>query len=310
MHPPPQAYHGRANVSTGPKPPQLPMQNKPPLMANNVIQTAIQQGGSLPLMQPKTILKHPSQYKPIISQPQQQHQPQQQQQQQPSQTSQPSTLDGKAALTNNVNNVQSVATTSTLHSIPSQSQSNNLPGSQNPAEKVKSNQTAESKSHRALNSSIELIEEIANVFTETVPKFNAAPSSKQLGKSSTTPTTSPETSIIEVSAASDQIKQISVGENVGQSKDKTPMCLVNELARFNKIQHQYRLTGEQGPAHKKRFTVTLKLGDEEYSSDGASIKKAQHLAAADAITKTQYKHPPAKLNRGKITNGKIDGRGK
>lgn len=69
------------------------------------------------------------------------------------------------------------------------------------------------------------------------------------------------------------------------------------------------MTGEQGPAHKKRFTVTLKLGDEEYSSDGASIKKAQHLAAADAITKTQYKHPPAKLNRSRIINGKIDGRG-
>lgn len=69
------------------------------------------------------------------------------------------------------------------------------------------------------------------------------------------------------------------------------------------------MTGEQGPAHKKRFTVTLKLGDEEYSSDGASIKKAQHLAAADAITKTQYKHPPAKSSRSRI-NGKIDGRGK
>ncbi|KAJ6641550.1 Maternal effect protein staufen [Pseudolycoriella hygida] len=106
-----------------------------------------------------------------------------------------------------------------------------------------------------------------------------------------------ETSIIEVSAASDQIKQLSVTDSITSGKDKTPMCLVNELARFNKIQHQYRLTGEQGPAHKKRFTVTLKLGDEEYSSDGTSIKKAQHLAAADAITKTQYKHPPAKSNR-------------
>lgn len=68
------------------------------------------------------------------------------------------------------------------------------------------------------------------------------------------------------------------------------------------------MTGEQGPAHKKRFTVTLKLGDEEYSSDGASIKKAQHLAAADAITKTQYKHPPAKSNRSRV-NGKMEGRG-
>lgn len=44
------------------------------------------------------------------------------------------------------------------------------------------------------------------------------------------------------------------------NKEKTPMCLINELARYNKIQHQYRLTSEQGPAHKKRFTVTLKLG--------------------------------------------------
>lgn len=69
------------------------------------------------------------------------------------------------------------------------------------------------------------------------------------------------------------------------------------------------MTGEQGPAHKKRFTVTLKLGDEEYSSDGASIKKAQHLAAAEAVAKTQYKHPPAKSNRARII-GKIESRGK
>ncbi|XP_019760431.1 double-stranded RNA-binding protein Staufen homolog 2 isoform X2 [Dendroctonus ponderosae] len=82
-------------------------------------------------------------------------------------------------------------------------------------------------------------------------------------------------------------------------KEKTPMCLVNELARYNKIQHQYRLTGEQGPAHKKIFTVTLKLGKEEYEAEGPSIKKAQHSAAAKALTKTEFKHPPPKsiLNR-------------
>ena len=34
---------------------------------------------------------------------------------------------------------------------------------------------------------------------------------------------------------------------------KTPMCLINELARYNKIQQQYRLTDEAGPAHKKTF---------------------------------------------------------
>ncbi|PNF27238.1 hypothetical protein B7P43_G05304 [Cryptotermes secundus] len=84
---------------------------------------------------------------------------------------------------------------------------------------------------------------------------------------------------------------------LANTKEKTPMCLVNELARFNKIQHQYRLTNEQGPAHKKRFTVTLKLGDEEYSAEGASIKKAQHSAASEALGHTQYKHPPPKTQR-------------
>nr|XP_016929161.1 maternal effect protein staufen [Drosophila suzukii] len=80
-------------------------------------------------------------------------------------------------------------------------------------------------------------------------------------------------------------------------KDKTPMCLVNELARYNKITHQYRLTGERGPAHCKTFTVTLMLGDEEYSADGFKIKKAQHLAASKAIEDTTYKHPPPKIRR-------------
>ncbi|XP_017049808.1 maternal effect protein staufen isoform X2 [Drosophila ficusphila] len=80
-------------------------------------------------------------------------------------------------------------------------------------------------------------------------------------------------------------------------KDKTPMCLVNELARYNKITHQYRLTGERGPAHCKTFTVTLMLGNEEYSADGFKIKKAQHLAASKAIEETTYKHPPPKIRR-------------
>ena len=87
-------------------------------------------------------------------------------------------------------------------------------------------------------------------------------------------------------------------ESLASTKEKTPMCLVNELARYNKLQHQYRLIGEQGPAHKKRFTVILKLGEqEEYASEGLSIKKAQHSAAKDAILKTAYKHPPLKINR-------------
>lgn len=86
-------------------------------------------------------------------------------------------------------------------------------------------------------------------------------------------------------------------ESLANAKEKTPMCLVNELARFNKILHQYRLVKENGPAHKKRFTVVLKLGDEEYAAEDLSIKKAQHAAAKDAIMKTAYKHPPLKKNR-------------
>ena len=50
-----------------------------------------------------------------------------------------------------------------------------------------------------------------------------------------------------------------------------------------------------GPAHKKSFTVCLKLGDsEEYIASGPSIKKAQHAAAAIALEKTSLKHPPPK----------------
>ncbi|XP_026731557.1 double-stranded RNA-binding protein Staufen homolog 2, partial [Trichoplusia ni] len=77
------------------------------------------------------------------------------------------------------------------------------------------------------------------------------------------------------------------------SKEKTPMCLVNELARYNKIKHQYRLTSETGPAHKKVFTVTLRLGDtEEYTAEGSSIKRAQHAAASAALGATSFTPPP------------------
>lgn len=64
---------------------------------------------------------------------------------------------------------------------------------------------------------------------------------------------------------------------------------------FLQLTQQYRLTNEQGPAHQRRFTVTLTLGTEEYTAEGGSIKKAQHAAASEAITKTKYKHPPMKL---------------
>ncbi|XP_034026083.1 double-stranded RNA-binding protein Staufen homolog [Thalassophryne amazonica] len=51
-------------------------------------------------------------------------------------------------------------------------------------------------------------------------------------------------------------------ENMANPKEKTPMCLVNELARFNRIQPQYKLLSERGPAHAKIFTVQLTLGEQ------------------------------------------------
>lgn len=92
--------------------------------------------------------------------------------------------------------------------------------------------------------------------------------------------------------------------NLANTKEKTPMCLINELARFNKVTHQYTLVDEQGPAHKKNFYVKLQLGEkEEYSASGASIKKAQHAAAAIALEKTEFKHPPPKPQRNFMNPG-------
>uniref|UniRef100_A0A673LGH4 Double-stranded RNA-binding protein Staufen homolog 2-like n=1 Tax=Sinocyclocheilus rhinocerous TaxID=307959 RepID=A0A673LGH4_9TELE len=74
-------------------------------------------------------------------------------------------------------------------------------------------------------------------------------------------------------------------------KEKTPMCLVNELARFNRIQPQYNLLNEKGPAHAKIFTVQLCFGNQVWESEGSSIKKAQHSAATKALTESVLPQP-------------------
>ncbi|XP_045181641.2 double-stranded RNA-binding protein Staufen homolog isoform X2 [Mercenaria mercenaria] len=95
------------------------------------------------------------------------------------------------------------------------------------------------------------------------------------------------------------IQQQQLLSSLANTKEKTPMCLINELARFNRVTHQYTLVDEQGPAHKKTFFVKLQIGDkEEYSASGPSIKKAQHAAAGMALEKTEFKHPPPKPRRG------------
>ncbi|XP_071383077.1 double-stranded RNA-binding protein Staufen homolog 1 isoform X1 [Centroberyx affinis] len=85
--------------------------------------------------------------------------------------------------------------------------------------------------------------------------------------------------------------------NMANPKEKTPMCLVNELARFNKIQPEYKLLCEQGPAHSKIFSVRLTLGDQHWEAEGTSIKKAQHSAAASALAETTLPKPTVRTPR-------------
>jgi len=103
---------------------------------------------------------------------------------------------------------------------------------------------------------------------------------------SVAPTSSPAV-VVSQTLASGEVNET----GLANIKEKTPMCLVNELARYNKISHQYKLVDETGPAHKKIFSVVLKLGEEEYAATGPSIKKAQHAAAESSLRDTKYKHP-------------------
>lgn len=128
----------------------------------------------------------------------------------------------------------------------------------------------------------------------------------------------PSASVTSTSAAA-------VSSNMANPKEKTPMCLVNELARFNKVQPEYKLLSEQGPAHSKViplgrwqdfsllervgedhprqvFTVQLTLGDQHWEAEGTSIKKAQHAAAAKALEGTKFPRPTARPSRGEGKN--------
>ncbi|XP_075427387.1 double-stranded RNA-binding protein Staufen homolog 1 isoform X3 [Ascaphus truei] len=128
----------------------------------------------------------------------------------------------------------------------------------------------------------------------------------------------PSASVTSTSAAA-------VSSNMANPKEKTPMCLVNELARFNKVQPEYKLLSEQGPAHSKviplgrwqdysllervaedhprqMFTVQLTLGDQHWEAEGTSIKKAQHAAAAKALEGTDFPKPTARPSRGEGKN--------
>ncbi|XP_051468739.1 double-stranded RNA-binding protein Staufen homolog 2 isoform X2 [Apus apus] len=91
-------------------------------------------------------------------------------------------------------------------------------------------------------------------------------------------------------------------DNMANPKEKTPMCLVNELARFNRIQPQYKLLNERGPAHAKMFTVQLTLGEQTWEAEGSSIKKAQHGAASKALNETTLPKPTPRPPKNNVNN--------
>ncbi|XP_018424682.1 PREDICTED: double-stranded RNA-binding protein Staufen homolog 2 isoform X4 [Nanorana parkeri] len=133
------------------------------------------------------------------------------------------------------------------------------------------------------------------------------------GSTTETATGSPPESLVDSSssasspgvAAEDgkaKFLEVPLHENMTNPKEKTPMCLVNELARFNRIQPQYKLLDERGPAHSKLFTVQLTLGDQSWDAESTSIKKAQHAAASLALKETKLPKPAARQMKNMINN--------
>ncbi|KAJ7338925.1 hypothetical protein JRQ81_012827 [Phrynocephalus forsythii] len=91
-------------------------------------------------------------------------------------------------------------------------------------------------------------------------------------------------------------------DNMANPKEKTPMCLINELARFNRIQPLYKLLNERGPAHAKMFTVQLTLGEQTWEAEGSSIKKAHHSAASKALNESTLPKPTPRPPKNNVNN--------
>ncbi|XP_033849522.3 double-stranded RNA-binding protein Staufen homolog 2 isoform X2 [Acipenser ruthenus] len=113
--------------------------------------------------------------------------------------------------------------------------------------------------------------------------------------SSSTSCSSPAAGLVESTVSANA--PASPQENMANPKEKTPMCLVNELARFNRIQPQYKLLNERGAAHAK-----LTLGEQIWEAEGSSIKKAQHSAAATALTETTLPKPSLRPPKGETNS--------
>ncbi|CAF1483221.1 unnamed protein product [Rotaria sordida] len=81
------------------------------------------------------------------------------------------------------------------------------------------------------------------------------------------------------------------------SNKKSALQLINELANFNKVTTKYDLIKETGPAHCKQFEVQLTIANEIYTGIGTSIKRAQQVAAEQALINTILKKPEQKQRK-------------
>uniref|UniRef100_A0A914WKL4 DRBM domain-containing protein n=1 Tax=Plectus sambesii TaxID=2011161 RepID=A0A914WKL4_9BILA len=115
------------------------------------------------------------------------------------------------------------------------------------------------------------------------------------------PTTLPQSMDVSSQQSMDASQTTSTSYNYSRQnagKEKTPMCRIAELARYNRIKHEYNLLDESGPAHQKVFSVSLVLKEGEvYTGKGASIKKAQQDAAAVAWESTKLPKPPQRATQ-------------
>lgn len=76
---------------------------------------------------------------------------------------------------------------------------------------------------------------------------------------------------------------------------KTPISLMNELAKANQLTAEYRTVEQSGPAHKRTFRVHLVLGEiGVFEGTASSIKAAKHVAASAALEKCGLSLPEKK----------------
>ncbi|KAJ8321651.1 hypothetical protein KUTeg_000122 [Tegillarca granosa] len=74
-------------------------------------------------------------------------------------------------------------------------------------------------------------------------------------------------------------QQKSTETALANTKEKTPMCLINELARYNKV------IRESGPPHMKNFVTRCTVGDIETEAEGNSKKFSKKKAAEMMLEK-------------------------